>query len=280
MAAGRTKNGVAYDPAELDRVERRFWREIWESVPAEAAREHGVELRRYGRVQATLAADLAPLGMMNLLLGAPEELAADGDGLLRAVAGARERGVASYVPVTPGLPGSEAAERWLREQGFAHGYTWMKFVRDAHEPRFKAPAGVEVVEVRRPDQEPFGTIAAAGFGMPSWASAFFANLPGREGWRCYVGRIDGQPQACAALMIDGDIAELGIAATLEGGRGRGAQLALLRRRIEDAAAAGCRTLLVETGAREAGRPAFSYRNILLAGFEEAYLRPNWRLPGP
>ena len=77
------------------------------------------------------------------------------------------------------------------------------------------------------------------------------------------------------MLIDGDVAEFGIAATLEPARGRGAQLALLHRRIADAGAAGCETLFVETGERVPNRPSASYRNILRAGFEEAYLRPNW-----
>jgi N-acetylglutamate synthase-like GNAT family acetyltransferase len=77
------------------------------------------------------------------------------------------------------------------------------------------------------------------------------------------------------MLIDGEVAELGIAATLESGRRRGCQLALLRRRIEDAAAAGVRTLFVETGARVPGHPSTSYANILRAGFEEAYLCPGW-----
>ena len=47
------------------------------------------------------------------------------------------------------------------------------------------------------------------------------------------------------------------------------------RRIADAGAAGCETLFVETGERVPNRPSASYRNILRAGFEEAYLRPNW-----
>ena len=37
-------------------------------------------------------------------------------------------------------------------------------------------------------------IAATGFGLPAWAAAFFAELPGREGWRCYVARVDGEPR--------------------------------------------------------------------------------------
>jgi GNAT superfamily N-acetyltransferase len=78
------------------------------------------------------------------------------------------------------------------------------------------------------------------------------------------------------MLIEDGIAELGIGATLEEARGRGCQTALLHRRISDAAAAGCHTLLVETGERVPDRPAASYRNILKAGFEEAYLRPNWQ----
>jgi hypothetical protein len=35
---------------------------------------------------------------------------------------------------------------------------------------------------------------------------------------------------------------------------------------------------VETGERVPDRPSASYRNILKAGFEEAYLRPNWQRP--
>lgn len=95
-----------------------------------------------------------------------------------------------------------------------------------------------------------------------------------------MARIDGRSQACAAMLVDGDVAEFGIAATLEPARGRGAQLALLHRRILDAAAAGCETLFVETGERVPNRPSASYRNILRAGFEEAYLRPNWVVGSP
>ena len=42
---------------------------------------------------------------------------------------AESRGVSPYVPVTPGLPGTAAAEAWLVEHGFEPAYAWMKFVR-------------------------------------------------------------------------------------------------------------------------------------------------------
>lgn len=274
MATGTTKNGVPYDSAALDRVERRFWREVWESVPGEVAREHGIELRDFGPIQAVLVADLPEVGMLNLLLGAAED--PGGESLARAASWAAERGVSPYVPLTPGLPGSATAEEWLRANGYEPAYAWMKFVRDPHPPRFPAPDGVEVVELGAADDEPFGTIAAIGFGLPAWAAEFFAHLPSREGWRCYVAKVDGEAQACAAMLIEEGVAEFGVAATLEGARGRGCQTALLHRRICDAAEAGCHTLFVETGERVPDRPSASYRNILRAGFEEAYLRPNWQ----
>ncbi len=275
MRTWQTAHGVEYDRRELDRVEARFWREIWESVPPAVAAEHGIELATFGPVQSTLVAGLPEVGMLNLTLGATAPGAvADGD-LGTAADRLRARRVAGYVPVTPDLPETEAAESWLAENGFSPAYGWVKFLRDAHPPRFKVAGDVEVAEVSDPDAAPFGTIAALGFGLPAWAADFFANLPGRRGWRCYVARIDGEPQACAAMLVDGEVAELGIGATLEPARGRGAQLALLGRRIEDAAAAGARLLFAETGERAKDRPATSYRNLLRAGFEAAYVRPNW-----
>lgn len=276
MTLGETENGVRYDPAALDRVERRFWREIWDSVPEEIACEHGLAMRTFGQVQASVTTDLAEVPMLNLVLGAAEDAERGGEGLGTAVAWTIERGVSPYVPVTPGLAGTGAAEAWLQENGFERGRTWMKFVRDPHPPLSPAPEGVEVVEVASPDEEPFGTIAAIGFGLPAWGASFFAHLPGRAGWRCYVAKVDGEAQGCGAMLIEDGIAQFGIGATLEEARGRGCQTALLRRRTVDAAEAGCHTLFVETGGRVPDRPSGSYRNILRAGFEEAYLRPNWR----
>jgi hypothetical protein len=276
MAHGETNGGVAYDPRALDQVERRFWGDIWRSVPADVAARRGIELRDFGPVQASVVTELAAVGIMNLVLGATEPGAVEDGHLAAATEWMRSRRVDNYVPVTPGLPEADVAERWLQANGFTPAYALMKFARDAHPPRFAEPKSVEVIEVSDPEQEPFGMIAATGFGLPAWGAAFFGNLPGRDGWHCYVARVDDTTQACAAMRIHAGVAEFGIAATLEPARGRGCQLALLRRRILDAAAADCHTLFIETGERVPDRPSVSYRNILRAGFEEAYLRPNWQ----
>jgi GNAT superfamily N-acetyltransferase len=276
MSAHRTEHGTPFSPPDLDAVERRFWRGIWEAVPAEEAAARGIERAEFGPVQATIVTALPGARMLNLLLGAPApEAVADGK-LTEALDWIEAREVSVYVPVTASEPEAPSAEELLRSRGYEPGYAWMKFVRDAHPPRFSLPGGVEIAEAEAGDDTPFGMIAATGFGLPAWASVFFAGLPGRPGWRCYVAEVDGEPAACAAMFVHERIAEFGIAATLEPARGRGCQLALLHRRILDAAAAGCHTLFVETGERIPDRPSASYRNILRAGFEEAYARPNWQ----
>ncbi len=264
-----------HDPAELDAIEQQMWAGIWQSAAPETVAEQGVELRRFGPVQVTTIAGLPGAGWLNLVLGAAAPGAVAEGHLEAAVGWADSVGVSYYVPVTPGLPDRAAAEGWLGEHGFETGYGWMKFVRDVAPPEFPEP-GVEITEIGAGEAGEFGAIVAAGFGLPAWAAALFRDLPGRPKWRCYLAVVGGRPAACAAMIVEGGVAEFGLAATLEKARGQGCQLALLRRRILDAAACGCRTLFVETGEQLPERPSASYRNILRAGFGEAYVRPNWQ----
>ncbi len=279
--AHTTQGGTEFDPAALERAERRFFGEIWDAVPPAVAAEHGIRRAEFGPIQATVAVDAPQVRTLNLMLGAESADAAAEGFLGDAIEWAREQGADAFPLLSPDNPGTAAAETVLAAAGFEPSVNWMRFVRDAHPPRFAVSGDVEVVELDGDDDSPFGTIAAIGFGLPAWAASLLAPLPGLPDWRCYLARVDGEPQACAAMLLDGEVAEFGIAATLEGGRRRGCQLALLRRRIEDAVAAGARTLFVETGERVLGRPSTSYGNILRAGFEEAYLCEGWsdaRLP--
>jgi hypothetical protein len=275
VMTGTTNGGTAFDPARLERTEARFWREIWDAAPAAVAVAKGVRRAEFGLVQATVTAALPDERIFNLLLGAPGAEAAE-DSLGPAIEWVRGQGTRGYALLTPDRPGSASAKTALAAAGFERTDGWMRFVRDPHPARFEAPGEVEVVEVDGSDADsPFGTIAALAFGLPAWTASLYAPLPALPDWRCYLALLDAEPQACAAMLVDDEVAELGIAATLPGGRRRGCQLALLRRRIEDAAAAGVRTLFVETGERVPGHPSTSYGNILRAGFEEAYVLSGW-----
>ena len=76
----------------------------------------------------------------------------------------------------------------------------------------------------------------------------------------------GRPVAIAALCVFEDLGYLMAAATAESDRKRGAQQALIARRIERAEQLGCSMLVSET----LYMIEHSYRNLQRAGFEEAY----------
>jgi len=87
---------------------------------------------------------------------------------------------------------------------------------------------------------------------------------------------DGEtPVATGAVYIRGQFGWIDFASTLPQYRGRGAQAALVERRIRDAAEWECRWLIVETAEEKPDHPAPSYRNMVRYGFKVAYARPNY-----
>jgi len=111
--------------------------------------------------------------------------------------------------------------------------------------------------------------------MPPPMGAWLKQIVGRTGWRCFVSLFGDEPAGAAALFLQGDYAWLGIGATKPEMRKRGGQSALLARRLEEARRAGARVAVTETGVPQPGEPAPSCKNILAAGFQIAYVRPNW-----
>src|SRR5215204_4913113 len=114
------------DLPRFDALEQHMWREVWDAAPAELAKAHGVELRRFGPLQVTAIADLPRQGWLNLVLGATFPGAIEEGRLEEAIGWVDSLAVDYYVPVTPGLAGSEPAERWLESRGHERGYAWMK----------------------------------------------------------------------------------------------------------------------------------------------------------
>jgi GNAT superfamily N-acetyltransferase len=87
-----------------------------------------------------------------------------------------------------------------------------------------------------------------------------------DGFFHYLAFDGDEPVAIAALCVFEDIGYLMAAATAESHRKRGAQQALIAKRIERAEQAGCSILVSET----LYMIEHSYRNLRRAGFQEAY----------
>ena len=93
-----------------------------------------------------------------------------------------------------------------------------------------------------------------------------------DGARCFLAFLDGQPVAAGALFIHGDVALFAGASTIPAARRRGAQLALLKARLDFAEAAG-----VELAMMVAQPGSASHRNSERQGFHVVYTRTKWEL---
>jgi GNAT superfamily N-acetyltransferase len=161
---------------------------------------------------------------------------------------------------------------WLERLGFTRGYGWAKFSRCTDD----APETQTDLRIERVKQgDAFADAFVRGYGTPDFFRGWVSRLAGRDGWHCFVAFDRDTPAATGALFVSGTVGWLGIAATVPEYRRRGAQGAILSARLEAAREAGCEIVVTETGELQEGRPSSSYRNIVRAGFEEAYVRPNY-----
>ena len=152
-----------------------------------------------------------------------------------------------------------------------------KLHRGVGDPGNGGDTAFEIREVRADRWSDFAQTVQVAFGGPPPLAETFVALPGRAGWRTYVAYDGELPIACGALFVQGTLGWVGIGATRPEWRGRGAQSALIRRRIRDGLAAGVQTFTAETGVPVPGqeRNATSFNNLTRAGFELAYTRGNF-----
>ena len=116
----------------------------------------------------------------------------------------------------------------------------------------------------------FAATLSDGNGAPPAARPPVARWAEQPGWRLYLAELDGAPAAAAALTVDDGIGYLAAASTLPAFRNRGCQTTLIRRRVSDAAAAGCREVCALT------TEGVSRRNLERCGLSLAYTKTAWR----
>jgi len=165
--------------------------------------------------------------------------------------------------------------RWLEDHGLTRYHrSWVRMVRGPGPiPEVRTDLRIRRASVRH--AAAFGWILARGFAFPEEAASLVLRVIGRPRWHPFVA-LDGEvPVAAAALFIEGDVGYLAFAATHPAHRRRGAQGALMARRIQVALALGCRHVITETGESVPGDPQHSYRNMLRAGFVPQGLRHNY-----
>ena len=239
--------------------------------------KHEAELlgARVARVGPAFALTLrkADVPMLNRVVGVgldgPVDEAAL-DAIHTLYAGARVRYLVQVAPaaLTPEL------QALLESRGLQRADNWACLIRGVEAPP-EPRTDLRIERIGCEDAEAHARIASAAFGLAAEHGVLLERLVGRPGWHHFLA-FDGElPVATGALYVEDGVGYLTFGATLDSHRGRGAQGAIIVRRIREAAALGCRWLVSETAEDLPERPFPSYRNLRRAGFRLAYLRPNY-----
>lgn len=258
---------MPYNPVFVDRADKVFWSDVWDTAVDDAIEEEGIEREWFGPVLAGLVRGEARDPGLNFILGAGSAGAIENGCLEQAVRWIESRDVDYRAPMLPGLEAVAEAEKWFFRHGGSRLSGPARLVRGGSHPDFAAPE-IEVIERHAAfDDESFGDPLAESLRLPSWAATFFLDLQGKPGWRCYCS-VDGDyPLAYLAMVIEDGLAELVIGSLAVGGLEGLGQDAVLYRALSDAAAAGCETIVVADAGWE---PAVADRESLVrAGFVEA-----------
>jgi len=262
--------------SEVENIEFDAIVDFFRAAPDEARAAHAIETRDFGAVTCLSCRGIEPPAVFRRAVRVGVGPTISEPVLDEVLAHMDTRGQRYVISIAPQSQPPTLAS-WLEKRGFTRGYAWMKFCR----PCTGAPQAAGDLEVRVLGAKhggEFGRIVAAGFGLPPSAVPWAGALAGRPNWVCVMAFDAGAPVAAGAAYVAGKYAWLGLGATLDSHRRRGAQNALIAVRLAEAAARGARVAVTETGERLPDKPSASYRNILRAGFEEAYLRQNYLSP--
>jgi hypothetical protein len=269
-----------FGAGELYRLERQFWLEVWRVPVLDAVEEKGIEVRHYGPIRAFVTATEPHSQLFNLMLGATAPGAVEGGYLAEALDWTESLGVDCRIPVRPDFGEPDATEDHLSQRGYSRTGQWATFVRGDRPVSPPEPAAIEVEEI--PEEiEGFSELLASGYELELTGHSFFAGLPGRRDWRCYIAvDQDEGGIGAATMMLHHGIAQLGFASTRERDRGKGAHLALLRRCIVDALAAGSERLyaVTEEPLDYPHSDSTAARNLVRAGFGPMAARSLWQPP--
>lgn len=177
---------------------------------------------------------------------------------------------------------------WAAPEGFtdhlaAQGFTvplrrsWAKVLRPTSSPpeRYTDLA----INVTRDDETVATAQAiAAVFEMPPFMGEWLGALQGRPRWTLYTVADAGKVVGGGCLFVEAEAGWLGMGAIAPSHRRRGAHGALMARRIADAALAGARYAITETGEPITDERNPSLANMRRCGFEPVASRLNFAGP--
>ncbi len=261
-----------------DDVEAAAYADLWDAAPAALRGRLGLALHRVADATLLVAPGL-PTPMFNRAIGLGLSEAASAQALDELQAVCRSAGVRAWWLHWNPHARPAGFESQLVARGFAAPprRLWAKMLR----PAADAPAVATSLALAPADAATAAATAQAivtAFEMPPFMAGWLQTLHGRPRWQLLALRDGEAVVGGGCLFVDGDTGWLGMGAVAASHRRRGGQRALLARRIADAAAAGARWVVTETGLPVGDEPNPSLANIRAAGFACVAERSNWAAP--
>jgi GNAT superfamily N-acetyltransferase len=263
--------------SEAERVEAEAWVDIVRGLPPQVTTELGMSVVRDGGTVALRSTGVDHL-LVNRVLGTGSSGTLTQARVEQLVAGYRSLGISRYFVQLGHAMLDEQVQGWLGAAGLVpYPRRWVKLGR-ALGSVTPAKSAFEIARVTHVHADACAAILARGFDLPASAPTLFRPLAERPRWHLYAAFDGGRPVATAGLFVDGFTAYLAFASTLPAYRRRGAQSALLERRLRVALALGATFVVSETGEAVAGDPQHSYGNLSRAGLRPLGVRESWAPP--
>ncbi len=257
-----------------DEIESAAWRELYAAAPAPIARALGIHTSIVADATVIVARAL-PMALFNRAFGlgdTADVAESDLDAVLRTF---EEHGAASPWMQHGPASRARAMPQWLVSRGFRPvPRAWAMMMREREPaPVIETEFAIRAVELDQASR--FAKALAIAHGMPPALAEWTSVLIGRPGWHGYAAW-DGDTIAAGGMVfIHGDRAWVGLGGTLPAYRGRGAQGALLARRVDHVISAGCSVMGTETGEPVGGERSSSFDNMKRTGFHQVASRMNY-----
>ncbi|MGE5140197.1 MAG: hypothetical protein ACM3JD_12100 [Rudaea sp.] len=227
----------------------------------------GVSIRRAGSAVALTMRHANP-PIPNLILGINAEEQDEAAELVRPLV---EMRIPFITNLAPHLASSALLDL-LRRLGLTQSDFLTEFYGRPRTDSDSLPFGITVQEFHGNNLGRFAELVVGMDNVPASELALWRRVRQAEfaGWRGYIAFVGQEPAARAAMAVQDGIAILGFATTLPRWRGRGCQMALLRRRIADAAELGSELVVSLASPNKT-----SERNLQRAGMRVAFTRVEW-----
>lgn len=182
----------------------------------------------------------------------------------------------AHLPFTVQLSpaaGPPELPKWLTERRLRAASEWTVLAR--RQGPSQELTELDVGRVRPEEASAYARLYESAFALPFGQGSIAASTIGQPGWFHYAAQDDRRAFAVAAMFVHERTALFAGSGTLSAEIGRGAQTALIARRLDDAAAMGCDLALVESGARLGDETPAPLRNVMRAGFSVAFHQRNF-----